>query len=404
MAPGPRPGTPESAPTPTLEASTARKALSVFFLSGMLLAFPGAILPAWGYHIRFEYSVVGNYFLAISLGILASVKLASMLRDRRGIRMVLLAGGGLACAAFLWLAMALPPAHWGWRMAGMAIIGVGAGTLASAAFHCIAPSYQHNPAAAINLAGAMFGLGCLVTALLIAGTFYVYTVASILILLAVIPGFLTAHYWRSHFQTVAAPPEPPMRQAWRDFRSPGAVLFSLILFFQFGNEWSVAGWLTLFLTQRIGLSPEASLKMLSLYWFALLVGRGAAQWLLPRAGHGKLLGGSALSAMLGCVFLISTNNRFGAATGILLVGGGFAMIYPLVVEKIGHRFPHYRPGLFNGLFSFAVAAGFFAPWTQGLLADVWGIQVVMLAPLAGSAMVFLLLMLLWIETKLTTAP
>ncbi len=371
----------------------------------MLLAFPGAILPAWGYHLLTEYSIVGNYFLAVSMGILASVKAGTFLRKKRGIRVVLLAGGGLSCAAFLWLALTLPPVHWGWRAAGMALIGVGAGLLSSAAFHCIAPSYLHNPAAAVNLAGAMFGLGCLLMAMLIAGTFYVYTVASILILVALIPGFLTAHYWRSDFQAVAVPSEPPLRQAWRDFRSPGAVLFSLILFFQFGNEWSIAGWLTLFLTQRIGLSPEASLKMLSLYWMALLVGRGAAQWLLPRVGHGKLLMGSALSAMLGSVFLISTNNRFGAAVGILLVGGGFAMIYPLVVEKIGHRFPHYRPGLYNGLFSFAVAAGFFAPWTQGLLADWWDIQIVMVLPLAGSAMVFLLLILLWIETRLTsTAP
>jgi len=26
-----------------------------------------------------------------------------------------------------------------------------------------------------------------------------------------------------------------------DFRSPGAVLFALLLFCQFGNEWSIAG-------------------------------------------------------------------------------------------------------------------------------------------------------------------
>ena len=34
------------------------------------------------------------------------------------------------------------------------------------------------------------------------------------------------------------------------FRSPGAVLFALLLFIQFGNEWSIAGWLPLFLIRR----------------------------------------------------------------------------------------------------------------------------------------------------------
>ena len=72
-------------------------------------------------------------------------------------------------------------------------------------------------------------------------------------------------------------------------RSPGAVLFSLLLFFQFGNEWAVAGWLPLFLIQRLGISPATSLLMLALYWLALLVGRVVAQWILPRVRHARLL-------------------------------------------------------------------------------------------------------------------
>ena len=57
------------------------------------------------------------------------------------------------------------------------------------------------------------------------------------------------------------------------FQNPGAVLFSLLLFFQFGNEWSIAGWLPLFLIRRLGISPADSLLLLALYWAALLVGR-----------------------------------------------------------------------------------------------------------------------------------
>ena len=52
-----------------------------------------------------------------------------------------------------------------------------------------------------------------------------------------------------------------------------------------------------------------------------------------------------------------TTNRFGADMGILFIGCGFAPIYPLVVEKIGHRFTYYHPGFYNGIFSFAFAGG-----------------------------------------------
>ena len=61
------------------------------------------------------------------------------------------------------------------------------------------------------------------------------------------------------------------------------------------------------------------------------------------------------------MILLATDNQFGAVSGILLLGGAFAPIYPLLVEKIGHRFPSFHPGFYNGIFSFAIAGGLLAP-------------------------------------------
>jgi hypothetical protein len=60
--------------------------------------------------------------------------------------------------------------------------------------------------------------------------------------------------------------------------------------------------------------------------------------------------------------------------GVLFVGGGFASIYPLVVEKIAHRFPVLPSRLLqrnvlvghDGRLSCALAARLFA--------EAWGIQ------------------------------
>ena len=54
------------------------------------------------------------------------------------------------------------------------------------------------------------------------------------------------------------------------------------------------------------------------------------------------------------LILLLAANTFGAATAVLVIGGGFASIYPLVLAKIGRRFPYFHPGLFNGIFSFAL--------------------------------------------------
>ncbi len=230
--------------------------------------------------------------------------------------------------------------------------------------------------------------------------FYTYTAAAIQIWLALIPGFFAIAYARSRFGPCAVTLIRPSHALWSEMRSPDAVLFSLVLFFQFGNEWAIAGWLPLFLSQRLGLSPSTSILILAFYWLALLVGRIAAQWILPLVRHTRMLAACVLTAVFACLILIATNNQFGAIVGVLLLGSAFAPIYPLVVERIGNRFPDYHPGVYNGLFSFAIAGGLLAPCVLGYLAWQFGVSAVMGLPLAGSIIVFVLLVLSWLEARL----
>jgi fucose permease len=383
----------------------ARKALAGFFLSGLLYSFLGAILPVWRHHLTEDFLTVGNYFLSMNLGILASFWLAIRLHRRRtALGHTLAMACSLACGGLLALALIPEPVSPWWRMAGILVIGCGAGLLNTAVFQTITPLYRREPAVMINLAGTFFGLGCVVMAILVAGTFYVYSVLTILVFIALIPGVFIPFYARCSVPPEDSEQQPSWRQALSDFRSPSAVLFALLLFFQFGNEWAIAGWLPLFLILRLGISPESTLVMLAVYWLALLAGRALVQSLLPRLNHGRLLFGSAVAALLGCTVLVFTDNAFGAVSGILLVGGGFAPVYPLVVEKIGGRFPYYHPGFFNGIFSIGLTGGLLAPWSLGFFTDLWGIRAVMGLPQLGTVMVVVLLLLIWAEAKFASAP
>ncbi len=387
----------------SLASAGPRKALAGFFVSGILLAFLGAILPSWGQHLLSDYWMVGLYFVGLIAGLTAAVRLAPVLLARKGIGATLAISCASASASLLFLAFFSPPFSAWWRLPGVALLGCAAGVLHTAIFHAISPVYRHDPAATVNLGGALFGLGCFTVALLISRMFYTYTAAAIQIWLALIPGFFAIAYARVRFAPCAVTLLQPSHELWSELRSPDAVLFSLVLFFQFGNEWAIAGWLPLFLSQRLGLSPSTSILILALYWLALLVGRIAAQWILPLVRHTRLLAGCVLTAVFACVILIATDNQFGAVTGVLLLGGAFAPIYPLVVEKIGRRFPDYHPGLYNGIFSFAIAGGLLAPCALGYFAWLFGVRAVMGLPLAGSLIVFVLLALAWLEARLHSA-
>jgi fucose permease len=286
-------------------------------------------------------------------------------------------------------------------VAGLAFLGFGAGLLNLALFHAISTNFQADAAGTVNRGGIWYGLGCLTATLLVWGTFYAYTVPSILIFMAVVPGLFAGLYSRTSYATPAEGAQPTFRQAFQDFRSPGAVLFALLLFIQFGNEWSIAGWLPLFLIRRVGISPKGALFILALYWFFLMTGRLVSVAILPRVRHTRLLAGSVLTAIFGCLLLYFTNNGFGAATGAFFIGAGYASIYPLVAEAIGRRFPYYHPGFFNGIFSFALVGGLIAPATLGYAASLWGVGVVVGIPLIGTFMVMALLVLIWLESKVT---
>jgi len=382
------------------------KALAGFLLSGFLMALLGAILPAWGYHRDPpDFVAVGNYFLSLALGIVAASFLARRIMARQGLPFVLVFGCALSCVSLAYLAVVSPPLSAWWRAVGLVSLGIGAGLVNLALFYAISRNYQEDPADTVNLGGVWYGLGCVTATLLVAGAFYAYTVPKILLFMAIVPAIFAAMYSRETYKTASKTASegahPSLRQAFQDFRSLGAVLFALLLFFQFGNELSIAGWLPLLLIRRIGLSPAAALGDLALYWLALTAGRLGAVAILPRVRHSRLLFASVAAALFGCIILYSTHVGFGAASGAVFLGLGYASVFPLVSEAIGRRFPYYHPGFFNGIFSFALVGGLLAPATLGYAASVWGVGVVVGIPLTGTCLVMVLILLIWLESKVT---
>jgi MFS family permease len=214
----------------TLSSIGTRQALAGFFLSGVMLSFLGAILPSWQ-HLSSDYFTVGLYFLGLIAGLLSAVGAAPWLLEKKGLSWTLSFACAIAGTGFLYLAMASPPWDPWWRVGGMAVIGFAAGLLHTAIFEAISPMYRHDPAATVNVAGMLFGLGCLTVALLVSGIYYIYTPAAIQVWIAVIPALAGWGYWKTRFAPVPAAHSPAPREILSELRSPAAVLLSLILFF-----------------------------------------------------------------------------------------------------------------------------------------------------------------------------
>lgn len=384
----------------------AREWVGGFLLLGVLVGLLGSLLIAWQYHIDTDPQLIGLHFLALNAGYVIAVAAAQRLLFRLSIRAIALAACAVGFASLLLLSFLVPPIAPGWRMAGLALVGSSGGGLATALFYLLAPYFSAAPAAMANLTGVLFGWGCLVSTLIVSITYFAGSVQIETGLLALVPLIFFAIFAANKFPAAREPVQPGedenrRREALRDVRSIGAALFALLLFFQFGNEWAIAGWLPLFLIHRLGTNPVWAIFALAGYFLALMIGRLSAQPLLASINHKRLLLVSIVLAMLGYLLLSFTNSMAGAWAAVLLIGAGFAPIYPLVAESLDDRFS-YHPGFYNGIFSVAVTGAMCAPWLLGYVDSALGIRYVMLLPAFGSIAVFLLALLIMLESNLMT--
>ena len=382
----------------------ARDWIEGFLLLGVLVGLLGSLLIAWRYHIDTDPHLVGFHFLALNAGYVTAVAVAQWLLSRISIRIVALTACGLAFASLIGLSFAAPPVPSTWRICGLACIGMAGGALATALLYALEPYFLQAPAGLANLAGLLFGGGCLLSTAMVGITYFAGSVQIETALLAIVPFIYFVLYASNKFPPALRPAEfseedRRVRESLRSLRSIAAILFGLLLFVQFGNEWAIAGWLPLFLIHRLGANPVWAIFALGIYFLALTSGRLISRRLLARMNHRKLLLGSIVCAMVGCVLLSFANSMAAAWIAVIMIGAGFAPIYPLVAERLDDRFS-YHPGFYTRIFSVAITGGMSAPWLLGYVDGYFGTSYVMLLPALGSIAVLILALLITLEAHL----
>lgn len=376
--------------------------LSGFFLLGILLGLLGSLVVAWQYHIDVDPELIGLHFLCLNAGYVLAAAAAEWLLHLIPIKAVSLLACALACVSLLELALAAPPVQPIWRLAGLTAMGSGAGALGSCLLYSARPYFEERTGATLNRIGLLFGSGCLLSTVLMGSTYFLGSVQIETAGLAAFPLLFLISF------AIARSPEAVpavnleqerIRTTLRDLRSIATVLFSLLLFFQFGNEWALAGWLPLFLIRKLGTNPAFAIGALAGYFLTLTLGRLAARKLISRFGFRKVLMTSIAAAMCGFLWLSFTNSFWSAVVAVVIIALGYAPIYPLIAGRLDHRFS-FHPGYYNVLISIAITGALSIPWLLGFVAAFLGMRYVMLLPALGSVIVLLLSLLIVLESHL----
>ncbi len=376
--------------------------LSGFLILGILLGLPGSLLIAWQYHIDVEPRLIGLHFLGLNIGFASAAVLARRYIRRVPAQKTAALSCALAVLALLALSFLPPPAWPGWRIAFLGLLGAAAGSLSTALFYLSELSFKNSPSLAANTGALLFGCGCLIATILTGATYFAGSVRLETLTLALLPLLFLLLYLRggnagSRFRPLEQP--SATRDSVKDLRSVATLLFSLVLFFQFGNECALAGWLPLFLVHRLGTNPAWAVGGLAIYFVALMMGRLAARLWLPRLNQRRTLIASIALSMAGYLMLSFATLLQAAILAVVFIALGYASIYPLIAEQSDDRFS-YHPGLYSGALALAVVGGTFAPWLLGYVDAYFGIRAILLLPTLGSCAVLLLSLLIMFEARL----
>ena len=246
-----------------------------------------------------------------------------------------------------------------------------------------------------------FGIGSTAAALLVWGTFYVYTVASIMVFAAAVPAMFAIVYGTSGLRTGAI--EAHGATPDLSTRSVGAILLALLLFFQFGNEWSVASWLSTLPDPAAGDQPGD----LAAAAGTLLGGPGHRprnRDLDPppppsRASAAGL--GIYRGLRMHCAQVHGDEIRSGKRDPVRC--GGFRLYLSAGRGKDRETVPVLPAGVLQRHLLVRAAGGHAGAVDAGYMADVHGIGIVMGLPLVETLAVFVLVLLIWLEARITRA-
>lgn len=367
---------------------------------GSLLAFPGLFPVVNNLNLDADPSQAGLRFFAFDAGFLAASGASQPLLRKFGVRPLITAGLCLVLACLISLVVLpplLPPV---WQLAPVAAMGTGGGVISIACLFALKPWSSRLGARALPRVAEFASAGCIFSCVAAALT-YIWgwgRFSPLPVCLGALLCLLFAVSGRRPLIVVEKRPSLTDSRI-RQHRSIASFLLLSLLFVQLGSEWSVAGWLPLFLIHRIGAEPALAVFVLAFFFLVLVLGRILAQVTARIFGSRLLVSAGVVLALTGCLTLSLSASLTGICLGLAALAIGFAPPYS-VVKSVLDEALHFSPGFYQAILSVAVSGAMCAAWLAGYFHLLFGMSVFALFPAVGSVVVLILELLLLFEAHL----
>ncbi len=362
-----------------------------FFVTGAMVLMLGAAMPHILRDYQLRYDQGGTLLMLQAMCNLAAAVLGGVISAYIGRRAVLLFGALTYAVSYGGIAFVSSPVA---LYILVTISGLGWGIINNLV-NVVVSERTRGDGGAINLLHMMFGLGALTGPFLVSiaiGSGLGWRIAMAAI--ALLSLILAYVFFRMDL------PEPAISTEIETHNKKKKIsfaflndirfyIFMLILFFYVGSESIVNGWLTTYLLDT-GIADEYSARaLLSITWFAVIIGRFGGAILSKYTRKEILLLAGGLGSVLFAILLLISNSMFMIYVSVIGLGLSFAGMYPNTVSNADYLIQ--GSGTVGGImFSGGGLGASLIPYIVGLRAESRGISAGMNTLLAA---VFILALL-----------
>ena len=338
---------------------------------GITMVTLGSILPQITKAFGLNQLEASQLIVFLPVGILAGSLLFGPIVDRWGYKYLLIVSSlfvafGLGGMAFM--------QNVKWLRVAILIIGVGGGVINGLTNALVSDiTDDRDRGAKLSLLGAFYGFGALGIPVLLAFLSKWYGYQTILqytglfLLICVLFFFVIAFPKAKQAQGF------PLVAGIKLLGQPILLLFSVVLFFQSGVEGLANNWTTTYLGDGVSLTHEQALFALTCMIIGLTAARLLISALFRKIGERRLLVGSILIALCGCVLLLFATSFWMAATAMALIGFGLASTFPVVFGILGRTYASLSGTAFSIALVIALLGNTSANYLMGVVAELWNI-------------------------------
>ena len=162
-------------------------------------------------------------------------------------------------------------------------------------------------------------------------------------------------------------------------RLPGAARTGVALLFTGVTlEWGVGYWGATYLREEVDLSRSTAVTAMTGFFAAMLVGRALGGWLVRTVDAARLVGAGQATVAAGLVLHAATTSAPVALAGLVLLGLGIAVLFPLSLALAVGAAPDRAALVSSRCIVAGSTAVLLGPLVVGQLADRVGLRPAML--------------------------